>query len=206
MLFRSQVEHPITEAITGIDLVEWQLRIAAGEHLTIRQEDVTWTGSAVECRVYAEDPEMNYMPSPGRIDQLREPSGPGIRLDSGIYAGWTVPMEYDPLLAKLCAWAGTREAAIDRLDRAISEYALTGVKTNLALFREILSDTVFRSGKLSTAYLDEFFQRRAATPLDIDAEATAALVLALTAAERRSSENGSFTSNWAVAGRREMMR
>ena len=145
--------------------------------------------------------------SPGRIDQLREPSGPGIRLDSGIYAGWTVPMEYDPLLAKLCAWAGTREAAIDRLDRAISEYALTGVKTNLALFREILSDTVFRSGNLSTAYLDEFFKRRAVPTPDIEAEAAAALVLALSSpsSEPRASASGPRTSNW-TAGRSESMR
>jgi acetyl-CoA carboxylase biotin carboxylase subunit len=176
---RLQVEHPVTELVTGIDLVEWQLRIASGEKLTIRQQDVTWTGSAIECRVYAEDPEQNYMPSPGRIEHLREPAGPGIRIDSGVYEGWTVPMEYDPLLAKLCAWAATREAAAQRLDRALAEYTLTGVRTNLSLFREIVSDTDFRAGRLTTAFLDEFFKRRPAPTDNMEAEAAAALVLAL---------------------------
>ncbi len=203
---RLQVEHPVTELVTGIDLVEWQLRIAQGEHLTIQQEDVTWTGSAVECRVYAEDPEQNYMPSPGKIEHLREPSGPGIRLDSGIYAGWTVPMEYDPLLAKLCAWASTREGAIQRLDRAISEYVLTGVRTNLGLFREILADHIFCSGHISTAYLDEFFARRTPRAACPEAELAAALVLTLPSNEPRATANGVRTSNWATAGRTEMMR
>jgi len=101
---RLQVEHPVTELATGLDLVQWQLRIAMGEPLTIRQEDVTWTGSAIECRVYAEDPGNNFMPSPGKITYLDQPSGPGIRLDSGVYAGWTVPLDYDPMLAKIAAW------------------------------------------------------------------------------------------------------
>jgi acetyl-CoA carboxylase biotin carboxylase subunit len=176
---RLQVEHPVTELVTGIDLVEWQLRIASGEKLTIRQQDVTWTGSAIECRVYAEDPEQNYMPSPGKIERLREPSGPGIRIDSGVYEGWTVPMEYDPLLAKLCAWAGTREAAAHRLDRALSEYTLTGVRTNLAFFREILADEEFRAGRLSTAFLEEFAKRRPKPESNLEAEAAAALVLSV---------------------------
>ncbi len=101
----------MTELVTGIDLVDWQLRIAAGEQLTIRQQDVTWTGSAIECRIYAEDPDNKFMPSPGKITYLEQPSGPGIRLDSGVYGGWTVPLEYDPMLAKLAAWAPSREAA-----------------------------------------------------------------------------------------------
>ena len=114
---RLQVEHPVTEWVTGMDLVRWQLRIAAGEQLTVKQEDVRWSGSAIECRIYAEDPANNFFPSAGRITQYVEPSGPGVRVDGGAYAGWNVPLEYDPLLAKLTVWAGTREVAIDRMRR-----------------------------------------------------------------------------------------
>ncbi|MEO8099853.1 MAG: acetyl-CoA carboxylase biotin carboxylase subunit [Acidobacteriota bacterium] len=201
---RLQVEHPVTELVTGIDLVEWQLRIAAGERLTIQQEDVRWLGSAIECRVYAEDPEQGYMPSPGKIVHLREPSGPGIRLDSGVYEGWTVPMEYDPLLAKLCAWASTREGAARRLGRALAEYSLTGVRTNLGLFREILVDSEFLAGRLSTSFLDEFFGRRQTGPLSAEAEAAAALVLTL--GQKRGSDEaqrpvGNVASRWLADGR-----
>jgi len=115
---RLQVEHPVTEWVTGVDLVNWQIRIAAGERLSLKQEDVRWTGSAIECRVYAEDPENNFFPSPGKIVQYVEPSGPGVRIDGGVYAGWTVPIEYDPLLAKLSVWGDTRDAAIERTRRA----------------------------------------------------------------------------------------
>ena len=194
----------MTELVTGIDLVEWQLRIAAGEKLTIRQQDVTWRGSAIECRVYAEDPEQNYMPSPGKIEHLREPSGPGIRLDSGVYEGWTVPMEYDPLLAKLCAWASTREDAAQRLDRALAEYSLTGVRTNLALFRDILVDPEFLAGRLSTAFLDEFFTRRGERSSCMEAEAAAALVLASLLPQ--ASASGPTASRWLADGRSEVLR
>ncbi len=193
---RLQVEHPVTELVTGLDLVDWQLRIAAGEHLTIRQEDVTWTGSAVECRVYAEDPEQNYMPSPGKIIHLREPSGPGIRLDSGIYEGWTVPIEYDPLLAKLCAWAATRDAAAARLDRALAEYTLTGLRTNIAWFREILRDPEFLAGRLTTAFLDEFMKRRKKSEPSLEEEAAAALVLAMQSSKTTAAKPGT-RSKWA---------
>ena len=118
---RLQVEHPVTELVTGLDLVHWQLRIAAGEPLTISQGNVGWRGSAIECRLYAEDPEQNFFPSPGRITRWEMPAGPGIRLDAGAYQGWTVPIDYDPLLAKLVVWAETRDAAIERMRRAISE-------------------------------------------------------------------------------------
>ena len=202
---RLQVEHPITELVTGVDLVEWQLRIAAGEKLTIRQQDVTWTGSAIECRVYAEDPEQNYLPFPGKIQHLREPSGPGIRIDSGVYEGWTVPMEYDPLLAKLCAWAGTREQAASRLDRALAEYVLTGVRTNLTFFREILADAEFGAGRLSTAFLEEFSSRRKGQPVNLEAEAAAALVLALST-EPRPSGSGRTASDWKTGHREETLR
>ncbi len=177
---RLQVEHPVTELVTGLDLVSWQLKIAAGERLTIGQGDVRWTGSAIECRVYAEDPENNFLPFPGKISYLAEPSGPGIRLDSGVYQGWNVPYDYDPLLAKLVAWAPDREAAIHRLKRALTEYKVGGIRTNLFFFAEILDDDMFQRGELSTAFLEGFFARRkpAAEPC-AEMEAVAAIVAAL---------------------------
>src|SRR5205814_10269902 len=138
---RLQVEHPVTELVTGLDLVQWQLRIASGEHLTVRQQDVTWTGSAIECRIYAEDPDHQFLPSPGQVTQLTEPSGPGVRLDSGVYKGWTVPLEYDPLLAKLAAGAPCRDAAIARLRPALPGQVIGGTRTNRAFFTAIMHET-----------------------------------------------------------------
>ena len=210
---RLQVEHPVTELVTSLDLVQWQLRIAAGERLTIRQEDVTWKGAAIECRIYAEDPESNFMPSPGRIDRLAEPSGPGVRLDSGVYEGWTVPIEYDPLLAKLAVWAPSREDAIGRMRRALAEYTIEGIRTNAAFFADILADPDFKSGRLSTAFLDGFFARRplAAVP-NIEEEAVAALMGALQAGAGSSAKvngngsGGTATSAWLQAGRETLLR
>ena len=202
---RLQVEHPVTELATGIDLVEWQLKIAAGERLTLRQEDVTWRGSAIECRIYAEDPDHDFMPAPGRIVHLSEPSGPGIRLDSGIFQGWNVPLEYDPLLAKLAAWGPTRETAIRRLDRALAEYVLTGVRNNIGFFREVLADAEFREGRLSTSFLERFFETRKKAELDPEAAAAAALVLAL---ESKGSGRPLLinVSRWLDSGREELFR
>jgi acetyl-CoA carboxylase, biotin carboxylase subunit len=156
---RLQVEHPVTELVTGYDLVHLQLRIAAGERLTIRQEDVSWRGSAVECRIYAEDPNNDFLPSPGKMQHVERPSGPGIRLDTGIYPGWEVPMDYDPLLAKLAVWAETREDAIQRMRRALAEYYVSGIRTNISFFRQILDDAEFRAGHLHTGFIEEFFAR-----------------------------------------------
>jgi acetyl-CoA carboxylase biotin carboxylase subunit len=201
---RLQVEHPVTELVTGLDLLEWQLKIAAGEQLTLRQEDITWRGSAIECRIYAEDPDRDFLPAPGTIVHLSEPSGPGIRLDSGIFEGWNVPLEYDPLLAKLAAWGPTRETAIRRLDRALSEYVLTGVRNNIAFFREVLADAEFRQGRLSTSFLERFFKRRKRTEDDPEAEAAAALVLALSSTSPSPSPPES--SSWVNSGREETLR
>jgi acetyl-CoA carboxylase biotin carboxylase subunit len=160
---RLQVEHPVTEWVTGVDLVQWQIRIAAGERLTLRQEDVEWHGSAIECRVYAEDPANNFFPSPGLIKHYAEPSGPGVRVDGGVYAGWNVPIEYDPLLVKLSTWAGTRTAAIARMRRAVEEFRVLGIITNLSLFAELMADDAWLAGDLHTGFLDEFMQRRKAS-------------------------------------------
>jgi acetyl-CoA carboxylase biotin carboxylase subunit len=150
---RLQVEHPITELITGLDLVHLQIRIAAGEKLPFTQESVQLRGHAIECRVYAEDPDNNFFPSPGRITSSIEPSGPGVRVDSGIYPGWTVGVDYDPLLSKLVAYGADRSQAIARMSRAVDEYVIAGVKANLSLFRRILTDSDFLAGETDTGYL-----------------------------------------------------
>jgi acetyl-CoA carboxylase, biotin carboxylase subunit len=151
---RLQVEHPVTELVYGLDLVQLQIRIAAGEKLPFGQEDVQPRGHAIECRVYAEDPENNFFPSPGKITRLMVPSGPGIRDDSGVYEGWTVPLDYDPMLSKLIAFGASREHARTRLLRALDEYFVGGIRTNLGLFRRILKDDKFVSGDLNTGFLD----------------------------------------------------
>jgi acetyl-CoA carboxylase biotin carboxylase subunit len=202
---RLQVEHPVTELVTGLDLVEWQLRIAVGEPLTLRQEDVAWRGSAIECRIYAEDPDHGFLPFPGKIAHLSEPAGPGIRLDSGVYEGWTVPLEYDPLLAKLAAWAPTREGAIRRLERALAEYSLSGVRTNIAFFREILADPQFQEGRLSTAFLERFFERRTEASTDLETEAAAAVALALLSTRPEPDDRAAY-SHWLESGREALLR
>jgi acetyl-CoA carboxylase biotin carboxylase subunit len=151
---RLQVEHPVTEMVTGIDLVREQLRIAAGEPLGYTQADVTWRGAAVECRINAEDPFAGWLPSPGTITGLRGAGGPWVRDDSGVYEGYTVPRFYDTLLAKLVAWGADRPAAIDRMARALGEYQVVGVRTTLPILARIMADDDFRAGRLSTAFLD----------------------------------------------------
>jgi acetyl-CoA carboxylase, biotin carboxylase subunit len=151
---RLQVEHPVTELVTGLDLVHLQIRIAQGEVLPIKQEDVQFRGHAIECRIYAEDPDNGFFPSPGTITRLLQPSGVGIREDCGIYEDCTVPIEYDPMLSKLIAYAPTREAAIERMLRALEEYVICGIRSNLSLFRRILNDKDFRAGSIDTGSLD----------------------------------------------------
>jgi acetyl-CoA carboxylase biotin carboxylase subunit len=204
---RLQVEHPVTELVTGLDLVQWQLRIAAGEPLTIRQEDVRWSGSAIECRIYAEDPASGFLPSPGKIAALREPSGPGIRLDSGVYQGWNVPLEYDPLLAKLAAWAPSRETAIARMQRALDEYVIGGIRTNRAFFKDVLDDAKFVAGDLSTAFLDDFFERTPPRASPAEAEAVAALAAILH--KSKSAATAAPTqkcTDWTTKGREAQLR
>lgn len=151
---RLQVEHPVTELVTGLDLVHLQIHVAQGLPLPLRQEHVTLRGHAIECRIYAEDPENNFFPSPGRITRLVQPAGPGIREDSGIYEGWVVPMDYDPMLSKLIAYAPSRELAIARMRCALNEYCIGGIRTNLQLFERILRDPAFVRAEIDTGYLD----------------------------------------------------
>jgi acetyl-CoA carboxylase biotin carboxylase subunit len=203
---RLQVEHPVTELVTGVDLVHWQLKIAAGEPLTLRQDDIRWTGSAIECRIYAEDPDNQFLPSPGAITRLREPSGPGVRLDSGIFEGWNVPMDYDPLLAKLAVWAPSRNEAIARMLRALSEYVIGGIRTNRSLFTEILSDADFHAGRLSTAFLERYFDRHAPARRNLAEEAAAALVASLRIGQGKTRKTDPKYSAWLREGREAVLR
>src|SRR6266436_1044546 len=159
---RLQVEHPVTELVTGFDLVREQITIAAGAKLSFGQDDVRWRGHAIECRVYAEDPDNNFFPSPGQITFLRVPAGPGIRDDSGVIEGDEVSIHYDPMISKLAAWGSTRDQAIDRLRRALDEYAVGGIKTTLPFFREIVRDEEFIAGRLDTGFISRFWERRLA--------------------------------------------
>jgi acetyl-CoA carboxylase, biotin carboxylase subunit len=181
---RLQVEHPVTEMVTGLDLVKLQIRIAAGEPLPLTQKEIVSSGHAIECRLYAEDPDNNFFPSPGTILSRRTPSGPGIRLDDGVYEGFTVSTEYDPLLGKLIAWGRDRDEAISRLARALAEYSVTGIRTNASLFRDILKDPEFLRGEIFTRWLDERLQdfqtlRKNAIPDDPRVEDAAILAALL---------------------------
>jgi acetyl-CoA carboxylase, biotin carboxylase subunit len=222
---RLQVEHPVTEMVTSLDLVKLQMRIAAGEPLPFAQEEVALRGHAIECRIYAEDPDNNFFPSPGKILERRVPTGPGIRLDDGIYGGWTVPNEYDPMLGKLIAWGQDRPEAIARMKRALGEYYASGIKTNVSLFRRILASHDFESGAIYTRWLDDFLQRAsedAAGVADTESQAeTSATKAVLVAAllwhqshERPHSGNANTAaspthphaeSRWKAESRREQV-
>ncbi len=217
---RLQVEHPVTEQVTGLDLVKLQIAIAAGHRLPFAWETITPRGHAMEVRLYAEDPDNNFFPSPGKILSSHEPGGPGIRLDGGVYEGWTVPMDYDPLLSKLIAWGNSREETIARLRRALEEYTVTGIKTNAGLFRRILAEPDFLRGEIHTKWLDELLQRPSSvahSPQDdpktsraADAAAIAAAVWQANQGDRHSGLSPSSTdpsqpSRWKQECRRQQL-
>jgi acetyl-CoA carboxylase biotin carboxylase subunit len=152
---RIQVEHPVTEMLTGVDLVKEQILVAAGEPLSLKQEDVPFVGHAMEFRINAEDPDQDFMPSPGEITSLEVPGGPGVRVDSAIYQGYTIPPFYDSMVGKLVVWGLDREEAIHRSNRALREYRLEGIKTTIPLHLRLLEDDAFRSGEYHTGYLEE---------------------------------------------------
>jgi acetyl-CoA carboxylase biotin carboxylase subunit len=212
---RLQVEHPVTETITGLDLVKLQVRIAAGEPLPFAQEEIVLRGHAVECRLYAEDPDNNFFPSPGKILARHVPSGPGIRLDEGVYSGWTVPTEYDPLLGKLIAWGSDRDEALARLRRVLEEYYVTGIKTNVGLFRRILAAPEFIRGEIHTLWLEEHLKESPASVLmrarPNAAEDAALLAAALWHLEKNGASRAmappgeKAESRWKLEGRREQL-
>jgi len=152
---RLQVEHPVTEMVTGIDLVKEQFRISAGEKLAIGQDDIRLFGSAIECRICAEDPYEDFFPSSGVVELLIEPAGPGVRLESGLREGQEVSLYYDPLVAKLICWAGTRGEAITRMRRALGEYEVYGIKTTIPFHKRVMEDVNFRLGDFDTTYVDQ---------------------------------------------------
>ncbi len=217
---RLQVEHPVTELVTGLDLVHLQMHIAAGEKLPFTQEEIKLRGHAIECRIYAEDPDNNYFPSPGQITRLISPSGPGVRRDSGMYEGWTVPIEYDPLLAKLVGYGENRDQAIHRLLRALYEYFVGGIKTNISLFRRILKDPDFQAGNIDTGFLDRLLTKPsnetdvrrpiiAAIGAAIFASTEPKATLAGVAASAPTNGNGAAPlpiSNWRRTARAEALR
>jgi len=210
---RLQVEHPITEAVTGLDLVRWQLRIARGDRLDVDPARLlTPSGHAIECRIYAEDPDNNFLPSPGRIHSLRSPSGPGVRDDSGVEAGDDVPIYYDPLISKLTAWAENRPAAIHRMRRALSEYVVSGIKTTLPFFVWLLDQDAFANRTFHTTYLDEVLGARngqAFLPATPDVQVVAAIAAALHSILSPAPigrEHGDKTSRWKAQARSEGLR
>lgn len=153
---RIQVEHPVTELVTGIDLVKSQIRVAAGEHLGIKQEDVQIRGWAMECRINAENPDKNFMPSPGKIEFYHVPGGPGVRVDSAVYQGYTIPPYYDSMVGKLIVWGADREEAIQRMKRALEEFVIEGIHTTIPFHLKVLENAFFRRGEVYT----NFIQRR----------------------------------------------
>jgi acetyl-CoA carboxylase biotin carboxylase subunit len=207
---RLQVEHPVTEMVTGLDLVREQIRIAAGEPLRYQQSDIQPRGSAMECRIYAEDPDNNFFPSPGRISRLERPSGPYIRVDSGAYQGWTVPIDYDPLIAKLIAWAPTRQEVIARLRGALRDYHVGGIKTTIGFFQSVLGDENFRQGSFDTGFIARWLENRTpgSTP-QADHEKAAILAAAvhfLSNGRSQGSTPRDEPSAWKVVGKRAMLR
>jgi acetyl-CoA carboxylase biotin carboxylase subunit len=197
---RLQVEHPVTELVTGIDLVQWQIRIAQGERLTLDEtRALEPRGHAIECRIYAEDPDNRFLPSPGRIATLRVPAGPGLRDDSGVEPGYTVPIHYDPMISKLVAWGESREQAVARMRRALDEYHVGGIRTSLPFFRWMLAREDFLAGRFDTTTLDRELERRAGRPfveVSRDGVDLAAIAAALHLRWQRSA-----TAPAAVAGR-----
>ncbi len=181
---RVQVEHPITEMVTGVDLVHQQILIAAGEKITLQQDQVTQRGHAIESRIYAEDPENNFMPSPGQILFLHEPSGPGVRVDSGIYQQWNVPPHYDPILSKLITWAETRKMSIARMSHVLENYIILGIKTNIGFLKRIMETSAFRNGDYHTHFIDEHEEELLPTH---DMLHTALIAQALLTQEKRES-------------------
>ncbi len=209
---RLQVEHPVTELVTGIDLVREQIRVAWGEKLSFTQEDVVLKGHAIECRVYAEDPENNFLPSPGKITRLRLPQGPGVRDDGGVYEGAEVSIFYDPMISKFAVFGKDRAEAIDRMRRALMEYEIGGIKTTLAFFREIMVDEEFIEGKLDTGFIPRFNERKKATEIDKTTSDIAMIGAALAYSKKQKSanvsENGDKAkiSKWVLSGREALMQ
>ncbi len=204
---RLQVEHPVTELVTGIDLVREQINVAFGKKLSFTQDEIQMNGHAIECRVYAEDAENNFLPSPGKITRLRLPQGSGVRDDGGIYEGSEISIYYDPMISKFAVHGRDRAEAIDRMRRALQEYEVGGIKTTLPFFREVVEDEEFIAGKLDTGFIPRFNERKKAKEIPITQRdmaliaATLANSAASAAVSNENQTNGTAVSRWAMAGR-----
>ncbi len=208
---RIQVEHPVTEMITGIDLVRAQIAIAAGEPLSIRQESIKPRGWAIECRIIAEDPEQGFRPSPGRIAALRVPAGPGIRVETALQQGETVSLYYDPLVAKLIAWGRDRAEAIARMRRALDEFLISGIRTTIPFHRQVMDDAEFAAGRIDIGWCDRALPRLSAALAGPGRDAEAAAIAAALAAHLEAgrtvaAEPGNAVSPWVLDGRRALMQ
>ncbi len=203
---RLQVEHPVTEMVTGIDLVKWQMKIASGMPLVLQQEEIIPRGHSIQCRIYAEDPDNDFMPSPGKITHLRTPSGGiGVRYDNGTYEGYEVPLEYDSLLSKLVTWGETREEAIQRMLRALSEYQVYGIKTTIPFFMRILHHPQFLSGNYNTHFIEALEKEKDGkeTEEEVVALITAGIKTYMENKSRSTSRGSRKISNWKFQGRLE---
>jgi len=211
---RLQVEHPVTEMVTGVDLVRWQVRVARGERLDLDPDALLApSGHAIECRIYAEDPDNRFLPSPGRILRLRAPAGPGIRDDNGATAGLDVPIFYDPLISKLVAWAEDRPQAIARMRRALNEYLIAGIRTTVPFFQWLLTQPAFAAGRFDTTYLDGVLATRDGRPFadpTPEAEEVAAIAAALHATLAALARDGAApeaaSGRWRAQARAEGLR
>jgi acetyl-CoA carboxylase, biotin carboxylase subunit len=210
---RLQVEHPVTELVTGIDLVQAQLRIAVGEPLAYRQEEIRLRGAAIECRIYAEDPTANFRPSPGKITVLQPPAGPWVRDERGVFAGSEVSPFYDPMISKLVVWGGTRPEAIARMRRALGEYVIGGIRTTIPFHQWLMDDEDFLAGRLDTGFIERRYRPQTAPPDETTQDmALIAAVLDYWQATRQAtatpmSHSGRDDVNpWKLAGRLDLMR
>ncbi|UCF68996.1 MAG: acetyl-CoA carboxylase biotin carboxylase subunit [Acidobacteriota bacterium] len=211
---RLQVEHPVTEEVYGIDLVSGQIRVAAGERLPFSQEQLVPRGHAIECRLTAEDPEHNFLPCPGRIEAVRIPSGPGIRDDSAVAPGYTIPVHYDPMVAKLIAHGADRSESIPRMRRALDEYRLEGLTTNIPFLRRLMDHPAFIAGDLHTGFLDQYGEGLLASEPDGDLDEVALLAAAIHSYRRRvesalehgQSQSATNGSQWLRLGRMRALR
>ncbi len=211
---RLQVEHPVTEMVTGVDLAKEQIRIASGMKLSYKQEDIKWKGSSIECRIYAEDPDNNFLPSVGTVHSYVEPSGPGVRVDSGLSEGLEISLYYDPLIAKLLTWGNDRTEAIERMKRALSEYRISGVATTIPFHMAVMNNQKFREGKIHTHFIEEEMEKgQLVVGADSDdiLKAVAVFSALLDYQEKKEtktlvSKPKSKDSPWKVEGRRMGLR
>jgi acetyl-CoA carboxylase biotin carboxylase subunit len=200
---RIQVEHPVTELVTGIDLVQWQLRIAAGEKLPFKQEDITPRGWAIECRITSEDPANNFLPSTGTVQYLHIPSGPGVRWDGGIETGSEISLYYDPMLAKLIVWAPTRAEAVERMHRALLELTIEGVDTSRDFHLRVMEDGEFRAGAIEIQWLERRLADLTSRTPPSDGVVRAAIAAVLLAERERSAPHRATPMSTAAQPARE---